>query len=43
LSRMTYTSSNVPLAETQLQHRHQLVHRNIAVAATKYIAQDEHL
>jgi hypothetical protein len=36
-------SSNAPLAETQLQPRHQLVHRDAAIAATENMAQDAHL
>jgi len=37
------TSSNAPLAETQLQRRHHLVHCDAAIAATKNMAQDAHL
>jgi len=43
LSRTTGTSSNAPLAETQLQRRHQIVHRDAAIAATENMAQDAHL
>jgi hypothetical protein len=39
-SRMAVASSNAPLAEAQLQSRHQLVHRDAAIAATKHMAQD---
>jgi hypothetical protein len=42
-SRMTGASFNEPLAETPLQRRHQLVHRDAAIEATKHIAQDTHL
>jgi hypothetical protein len=42
-SRTAGASSNAPLAETQLQRRHQLVHRNAAIAATENLAQDAHL
>jgi len=42
-SRTAGASSNAPLGETQLQRRHQLVHRNAAIAATKNMAQDAHL
>jgi len=42
-SQTAGASSNAPLAETQLQRRHQLVHRDAANAATKSIAQDAHL
>jgi len=42
-SRTAGASSNAPLAETQLQCRHQLVHRDAAIAATENTAQDAHL
>jgi len=42
-SRTAGTSFNAPLAETQLQCRHQLVHRNAAIAAAENMAQDAHL
>jgi len=42
-SRTTGASSNEPLAETQQQRRHQLVHYDAAIAATKNMAQDAHL
>jgi len=42
-SRTTGASSNAPLAETQQQRRHQLVHCDAATAATENIAQDTHL
>jgi len=42
-SRTTGASSHAPQAETQLQRRHQLVHRNAAIAATENMAQDAHL
>jgi hypothetical protein len=42
-SRTAGASSNVPLAETQLQRTHQLVHRDAAIAATENMAQDPHL
>jgi hypothetical protein len=42
-SRTTGASSNAPQAETQLQRRHQLVHRDAAIAATENMAQDAHL
>jgi hypothetical protein len=41
-SQTTGASSNAPLAETQLQRRHQLVHRDAAIAATENMAQDAH-
>jgi len=40
---MAGASSNAPLAEAQLQPRHQLVHRDAEIAATKNMAQDAHL
>jgi hypothetical protein len=40
---MTGASFNEPLAETPLQSRHQLVHRDAAIAATENVAQDIHL
>jgi hypothetical protein len=43
LSRTMGASSNPPLAESQLQCRHQLVHRDAAIAATKNMAHDLHL
>jgi hypothetical protein len=42
-SRTPGASSKAPLAYTQLQRRHQLVHRDAAIAATKYMAQDAQL
>jgi hypothetical protein len=42
-SRTTGASSNAPLAETQLQRRHQLVHRDAAIAATRNMAQHVHV
>jgi len=42
-SRTVGASSNAPLAETQLQRRHQLVHRDAAIAATENMAQEVHL
>jgi hypothetical protein len=42
-SRTAGASSNAPLAEPQLQRRHQLVHRDAAIAATENMAQDAHL
>jgi len=42
-SRTAGVSSNAPLAETQLQRRHQLVHCNTAMAAPEKMAQDAHL
>jgi len=39
----TVTSSNVPLAETQCQRRHQWVHCDGAIAATENMTQDTHL
>jgi hypothetical protein len=36
-------SSNVPLAVTPVQRRHQLVHRYAAIAGTDNMAQDVHL
>jgi hypothetical protein len=38
-SQTTGTSSNAPQAETQLQRRQQLVHRDAAIAATEKMAQ----
>jgi len=40
LSWTTGASPNAPLAETQLQRRHQLVHRDAAIAATENMAQN---
>jgi hypothetical protein len=40
---MVGASSNAPLAETELQSRHQLVHCNAAIAATENMAQDADL
>jgi len=40
LSRTTGASRNAPLGETQLQPRHQLVHRDAAIVATENITQD---
>jgi len=42
-SQTTGTSSNAPLAETQQQRRHQLVHRDAAIGATKDMAQNARL
>jgi len=42
-SRTAGASSNTPLAETQLERRHQLVHHDAAIAATENMAQDVHL
>ena len=42
-SRMTGTSSNTPPAETQLQRRHHLVHRDAANAATENMTLDAQL
>jgi hypothetical protein len=42
-SRTMGASSNAPLAETQLQGRHKLVHRDAAIAAAENMAQDAHL
>jgi hypothetical protein len=42
LSRTSGASSDAPLAETQLQRRHQLVHSDAAIAATENMAQDAH-
>jgi len=42
-SQTAGASSNAPLAETQLQRRHQLVHRDAAIAATENMALDAHL
>ena len=39
-SRTTGASSNTPPAETQLQHRHHLVHRNVANPATENMTLD---
>ena len=39
-SRTPGPSYNAPLAETQLQRRYQLVHRDAAIAGTENIAQD---
>jgi len=41
-SHMTGNSSNVPLAEKQLQRWHQLVHCDAAIAATEHMAHDAH-
>jgi len=43
LSHMMGSASNAPLAETQQQFRHQLVHCNAAIAATENMTQDEQL
>jgi len=43
LSQTTGASSNAPLADTQQQCRHQLVHRDAAIAATNNTALDTHL
>ena len=42
-NRTAGASSNAPLAETQLERRHQLVHHDAAIAATENMAQDAHL
>jgi len=42
-SQTAGSSSHAPLDETQLQRRHQLVHHDAAIAATKMIAQNAHL
>jgi len=42
-SQTTGASSKAPLGVTQLQRRHQVVHRNTAIAATDNMAQDTHL
>jgi len=42
-SRTAGASSNAHLAETQLQRRHQLVHRDAAIAATENMGPDAHL
>jgi len=39
-TRTTGTSSNMPLAETQLQHRHQLAHQDVGNAATENLTLD---
>jgi hypothetical protein len=41
-SRTMGASSNVPLAETQQQCRHQFVHRNAAITATENLTQNVH-
>jgi len=41
-SRTMGASSHASVAETQQQHRHQLVHRDAAIAATENITQDAH-
>jgi hypothetical protein len=41
-SRTMGASSNVPLAETQQQCRHQCVHRNAAITATENLTQNVH-
>jgi len=41
-SQTAGASSNAPLVETQLQCRHQLVHRDAAIAATENMAHDAH-
>jgi hypothetical protein len=41
-SRTACASSYVPLAETQLQRSHQLVHRDAVIVATENMAQDAH-
>jgi len=43
MSRTAGASSNAPMAVTQLQRRHQLVHRDAAIAATENMAKDAHL
>jgi len=42
-SRTMCTLSNTPLAESQQQRRHQLVHHDAAIAATDNLAQDADL
>jgi len=42
-SQTTGASSNEPLAGTQQQRSHQLVHRDAAIAATENLAQDADL
>jgi len=42
-SRTTGASNNAPNSETQQQRRHQLVHRDAAIVATKNITHDAHL
>jgi len=39
-SQTAGASSNAPLVETRLQRRHQLVHRDAAIAATENMAPD---
>ena len=40
---MTGSSNNAPPSEPQQQRRHQLVHRDTAIVATKNMNQDVHL
>jgi len=42
-SRTMGTASNMPPAETQLQHRHHLAHRDAANAATQNMTLDARL
>jgi hypothetical protein len=42
LSQTTSSSYTAPLAETELQRRHQLVHRDASIAATENMARDPH-
>jgi len=42
-SRTTGASSNAPLAETQQQPRHQLLHCDAPIAGAENLAQDAHL
>jgi hypothetical protein len=42
-SRTAGASANAPLAETQVQCKHQLVDHDAAIAATENMAQDAHL
>jgi hypothetical protein len=42
-SRMAAASANTPLAETQVQCRHQLGNRDSSIAATENMAPDTHL
>jgi len=41
-SRITGTSLNAPLGETQQQRRHQLVHCDAAIVAIENMSQDSH-
>jgi len=42
-SQTTGASTNALPGETQQQHRHQLIHHDAAIAATKNMTQDAHL